>query len=315
MTTVLTWAEMEPLLKDIDVIGAMEAGFSAYSAGQAVIPPVGELCIEDPPGDVHIKYGYLTEGEHYVVKIASGFYDNPKLGLPSSQGLMLLFSKTTGQTKAVLLDEGRLTDIRTGAAGAVAARHLAPSSISQIGIMGTGIQARVQLEYLTGVTDCREAMVWGRSIERAEAYAEEMKGLGINVRVAPDAQALASTSNLIVTTTPSREPLLRAEWIQPGTHITAVGADSPEKQELDGAILAKADVVVADSVAQCLLRGEIHRAIGAGLLEQDQVVELGAVIAGKVEGRRGDDQITVADLTGVAVQDLQIAAAVYAAKG
>ena len=143
MTTVLTWAEMEPLLKDIDVIGAMEAGFSAYSAGQAVIPPVGELCIEDPPGDVHIKYGYLTEGEHYVVKIASGFYDNPKLGLPSSQGLMLLFSKTTGQTKAVLLDEGRLTDIRTGAAGAVAARHLAPSSISQIGIMGTGIQARV----------------------------------------------------------------------------------------------------------------------------------------------------------------------------
>ena len=315
MTTVLTWAEMEPLLKDIDVIGAMEAGFRAYSAGQAVIPPVGELCIEDPPGDVHIKYGYLTEGEHYVVKIASGFYDNPKLGLPSSQGLMLLFSKTTGQTKAVLLDEGRLTDIRTGAAGAVAARHLAPSSISQIGIMGTGIQARVQLEYLTGVTDCREAMVWGRSIERAEAYAEEMKGLGINVRVAPDAQALASTSNLIVTTTPSREPLLRAEWVQPGTHITAVGADSPEKQELDGAILAKADVVVADSVAQCLLRGEIHRAIGAGLLEQDQVVELGAVIAGKVEGRRGDDQITVADLTGVAVQDLQIAAAVYAAKG
>ena len=315
MTTVLTWAEMEPLLKDIDVIGAMEAGFRAYSAGQAVIPPVGELCIEEPPGDVHIKYGYLTEGEHYVVKIASGFYDNPKLGLPSSQGLMLLFSKTTGQTKAVLLDEGRLTDIRTGAAGAVAARHLAPSSISQIGIMGTGIQARVQLEYLTGVTDCREAMVWGRSIERAEAYAEEMKGLGINVRVAPDAQALASTSNLIVTTTPSREPLLRAEWIQPGTHITAVGADSPEKQELDGAILAKADVVVADSVAQCLLRGEIHRAIGAGLLEQDQVVELGAVIAGKVEGRRGDDQITVADLTGVAVQDLQIAAAVYAAKG
>ena len=313
MTKMMTWSEMEPLLENIDVIGAMEEGFRAYSNGLAVIPPVGELCFDHPPGDVHIKYGYLRTGAYYVVKIASGFYDNPKLGLPSSQGLMLLFSKKTGQIAAVLLDEGRLTDIRTGAAGAVAARYLGPKEISQIGIIGTGIQARVQLEYLERVTDCRKVMVWGRSEEHTHAYARDVTARGFEARVADDAKTLAESCNLIVTTTPSREPLLQNDWIRPGTHITAVGADSPEKQELDSAILGRADVVVADSISQCLLRGEINRAITSGHLKEERVVELGAVLADTSTGRVDPEQITVADLTGVAVQDLQIAAAVYGA--
>ena len=313
MTRVLRWAEMEPALEKIDVVGAMEVGFRAYSAGQAVIPPVGELCFDKPPGDVHIKYGYLREGDYYVVKIASGFYENPQLGLPSSQGLMLLFSKTSGQTEAVLLDDGRLTDIRTAAAGAVAARHLAPEEVSQIGIVGAGIQARCQLAYLMKVTACRDVMVWGRNHERVGAYAREVAELGARVTVAGDAEQLARSSNLIVTTTPSREPLLQAAWIQPGTHITAVGSDSPDKQELDAAILGRADVVVADSISQCLVRGEIHRAIEGGQLTEARVVELGAVVAGTVPGRTSPEQVTVVDLTGVAVQDLQIASAVYEA--
>ena len=315
MTKVMTWAEIEPLLEDIDVIGAMEEGFRAYSEGLAVIPPVGELCFDQPPGDVHIKYGYLQSGDYYVVKIASGFYDNPKQGLPSSQGLMLLFDKNTGQTEAVLLDEGRLTDMRTAAAGAVAARHLGPENVSQIGIVGTGIQARVQLAYLAHVTSCRDVMVWGRSEENAQAYARDVSAQGFEVRVAANPKNLAESCNLIVTTTPSREPLLERAWIQPGTHITAVGADSPEKQELDSKILGQADVVVADSISQCLLRGEIHRAISLGALKEEGIVELGAVIGGKTKGRANSAQITVADLTGVAVQDLQIAAAVYGAAG
>jgi len=313
MTSVFRWAEMEPALEKIDVLDAMEVGFRAYSAGQAVIPPVGELCFDKPPGDVHIKYGYLRDGAHYVVKIASGFYDNPQLGLPSSQGLMLLFSKSTGQTEAVLLDDGRLTDIRTAAAGAVAARHLGPENVSQIGIVGAGIQARCQLAYLLKVTACRNVMVWGRNRGRVEAYARDVAELGVRVTVAGAAEQLARSSNIIVTTTPSREPLLQAAWIQPGTHITAVGSDSPEKQELAADILGNADVVVADSIAQCLERGEIHRAIEGGQLTKERVVELGAVVGGTVPGRVSPDQVTVADLTGVAVQDLQIASAVYEA--
>ena len=313
MTKVLRWTKMEPVLDEIDIVAAIEAGFVAYSAGKAVIPPVAELCFEQPPGDVHIKYGYLQDGDLYVVKIASGFYDNPKRGLPSSQGLMLLFSKLTGQTEAILLDDGRLTDIRTAAAGAIAARHLAPE-ITQIGIVGTGIQARRQLALLMKETPCRNVMVWGRTPQHAQDYAQQMATThGARVTVAADAEQLATSSNLIVTTTPSQTPLIEAAWIQPGTHITAVGADSPDKQELASAILGRADVVVADSIGQCLLRGEIHKAIAEEQLDAQRVVELGAVIAGAAAGRTSPQQVTVADLTGVAVQDLQIAAAVYQA--
>ena len=135
---VAQWSEIADVLPTVDVQSAIEEAFAAYSRGEAVVPPVGEMSFDDPPGEVHLKYGYLKNGEHYVVKIASGFYDNPSLGLPSSQGLMLLFDQATGVLSSVLLDEGKLTDLRTGAAGAVAARHLAPERIEAIGVGGTG---------------------------------------------------------------------------------------------------------------------------------------------------------------------------------
>ncbi len=312
---VLQWPEIEDALHRVDAIAAIEEGFRAYSAGEAVIPPVGEMHIEDPPGEVHIKYGHLKTGTHYVVKIASGFYGNPALGLPSSQGLMLLFEQRTGQLAAVLLDEGKLTDVRTGAAGAVAAKYLAPKTVRAIGIVGTGIQARRQLEQLKHVTTCRRVFAWGRSKSNLEVYLEDARVLGFDAAAAGSLEVLAERCNLIVTTTPSTEPLLRGAWIRPGTHVTAVGSDTPEKQELDTSILARADVAVADSRSQCRLRGEIHRALEAGVLLGSEVVELGEVIADSSKGRVADDQVTVADLTGVAVQDLQIASAVFHAVG
>lgn len=162
MGTTFTWSQIRDVLPKIDLIAAMEEAFVAYSSGRAVIPPVGELNFENPTGDVHLKYGYLKGGRHYVVKIASGFYDNPKRGLASSQGLMLLFDQHTGVPVAVLMDEGRLTDLRTAAAGAVAAKHLAPPEVECIGIVGAGIQAREQLRALAAVTPCRQVMVWAR---------------------------------------------------------------------------------------------------------------------------------------------------------
>jgi len=306
-------ASIEEALARIDVLESIAQGFVAYSSDRAVVPPVGELVFEEPPGDVHIKYGYLRGDEFFVIKIASGYYENPKLGLPSGNGMMLLFRQRTGEPAAVLLDEGYLTDVRTAAAGALAARHLAPDPVRGIGVLGCGVQARLQAEWLRAVTDCRRISVWGRRAERIDAYREEMAARGFEVQAAADPSEVAASCNLIVTTTPATEPLLNEAAVRPGTHITAVGSDTPAKQELDPAILARADLVVADSRSQCLVRGEIAHAVRAGLLDQQRLVELGEVIAGTAAGRSSGDQITVADLTGVAVQDIQIAAAVYRA--
>lgn len=300
---------IDAVLPQLDVVGAMEAAFVAYADGRCVVPPPGELTFQDPPGDVHIKYGYVSGDDHYVVKIASGFYDNPALGLSSCDGLMLVFAQRTGTLEAILLDEGNLTDIRTAAAGAVCARHLAPG-VTRIGVFGSGIQARRQLELLREETSCRDVIAWGRDGERLAAYASEMGEIGYTVETTTEPDAVTSSCNLIVTCTPSTTPLVRASALRAGTHVTAVGSDTPTKQELESAVVERADVVVADSLSQCADRGEIHHASNAGT-----VVQLGDIVAGRVAGRTSDDQITVADLTGVAVQDVAIATAVLKALG
>ena len=300
--------EIKKALKDLDVLPLIEAGFVAYSEGRAVVPPVGELILDE--GETHIKYGFIRGEPWYVIKIASGFYKNPEHGLPSGDGMMLLFSQATGQPVATLLDHGHLTDVRTAAAGAIGARYLAPSRVERIGVAGAGVQARLQVQHLKPITDCRSVLSWGRTDEELEAYRRDMEAEGFDVAVTRDPAELGASCNLIVTTTPATEPLLRGEDIRLGTHISAIGSDAPHKQELDPAILSRASLVVADSRAQCRERGEIARALDAGAISPDQVSELGDVIAGRVPRRTSDDQITVFDSTGVAVQDIQIASAV-----
>jgi len=311
-TRIVALEEIKGVLPSIDLLTAMERGFAAYSNGRAVVPPVGELLLE--AGDVHIKYGYIRDEPYYVVKIASGFYGNGALGLPSSNGLMLLFSQQTGQLQCALLDEGYLTDIRTGAAGAIAARHLAPRWVQRIGIVGTGNQARHQLRFLHDLMPC-PVLVWGRGQEQLDAYVADMADFDFQIETTTYAADILKNCNLVVTTTPSFEPLLFAADLRPGTHITAVGSDTAQKHELEPAILGRADLVVADSIKQCLARGEIYQALKAGTIEESDLVELGNIINGHYPGRSADDQITVADLTGVAVQDIKIAEAVYHALG
>jgi ornithine cyclodeaminase len=305
--------QIKKVISTLNVTEDIEAGFIAYSQNQVVVPPVGELTFEAPPGDTHIKYGYIKDDDYFVIKIASGFYDNPKIGLSSSSGLMLLFSQKTGVLVSVLLDEGYLTNVRTAMAGEISAKYLAPKNIGCIGILGTGIQARMQVEYLKSITDCKHIIVWGRHQESLAAYKSDMEELGYEVQTTREAADVAGSCNLIVTATPATSPLLQANQIRPGTHITAMGSDTPGKQELDPEILQKADIVVADSIEQCMVRGEIHVASAAGLLKKEDIFELGNVIADKKLQRISDDQITVADLTGVAVQDIQIAKAVHEA--
>jgi ornithine cyclodeaminase len=289
-----------------DIIDAIQEGFVAYSSGSVVVPPVGEMLFENPPGETHIKYGYIVGDDAYVIKIASGFYKNRDLGISPNAGLMLMFSQKTGRLETILLDEGCLTNVRTAAAGAVAARHLAPKTVHRIGILGTGYQGRMQLEYLRPVVSCQDVMVWGLNQEELDAYKKEMTPKGYHIQTTLRTADVAAACNLIVTATPSRKALLTAKQIKPGTHITAMGSDTPDKMELDPAILQKSDLIVADSIEQSLSRGEIFQARQAGTLTENRVVELGHVITGKSPGRTSDDQISVADLTGVAIQDIQI---------
>jgi ornithine cyclodeaminase len=298
-------------LGGLDLVGIMEESFAAYSRGEAVVPPVGELLLEDPPGEVHIKHGYIRGDEFFVIKVASGFYRNPESGLPSGHGLMLLFSRKTGAPEAVILDEGYLTDMRTAAAGAVAARHLASHPIRRIGILGGGVQGRLQLRLLESVTDCRRALVWMRDAGKFQRYRSDLDAPETTVELAEAPAEVAAECDLIVTTTPSTTPLLRARDVRPGTHLTAVGSDTGGKIELDPEILGLADAVVVDSLSQSESRGEVYRAVEAGAIRRKDVLELGDVVRRDARVRTSEDQITVCDLTGVAVQDIRIAEAVY----
>ena len=297
-------------LDDRQAIELLEEGFVALSAGRVTVPPVGHLGMTDPPGECHIKYGHIHGDDFFAVKIATGFYENSALGLPSGSGMTIVFSATTGFPEVVLDDAGHLTDVRTAMAGCISARHLAPKSIRAIGIVGAGLQARLQLEYLHYVTDCKDVFVWARNKEKSLLFQSDMKEKGFDVLIASCVEELCGSSNLIVTTTPSTTPLIFADWVMPGTHITAVGSDGGGKQELDAAVLAKADHRVVDSISQCVLLGESHFAIAAGLIDESDLKELGAIISGEKTGRQDDSEITIADLTGVAVQDIQIAKSV-----
>lgn len=311
MTKIVTLKEIKQILEIIDPIPLIEEGFVAYSQGKVVVPPVGELIFENPPGDCHIKYGFIKGDDFYVIKIAQGFYDNPKIGLPSINGLNLLFNQKTGQIECILLDEGHLTNVRTAAAGAVVAKYLAPKNVKKIGIYGTGIQGKMQLQYLKTIVDCHEALVWGRSQESLNAYIKEMRDSGFEIETTLNSEDVTNSCNLIVTCTPSKIPLINASQIQKGTHITAIGSDTPEKQELGSELLGLADRVISDSLSQADSRGECYRAMKDNKITKNDMIELGKMITNKALQRQSDEEITIADLTGVAIQDIQISKAVF----
>lgn len=315
MAKIFTIDEIKSALNIDEIIRALEEGYVKYSQGDVIVPPVGFLELDNPVGEVHIKYGYIKNDDCYVVKISSYIHDTGKYGLPPGNGLMIVFSKITGAVKGILLDEGYLTELRTALAGAISAKYLAPKKITNIGIVGTGIQARFQLEYLSYVTDYKDVIVWGRTLQNAEKYKDDMSQKGFNIKIAEDLDYLTKNCNLIVTATTSKSPVLLAQNIMKGTHITAMGADTQAKQELDPEILNKADIVVADSISQCIHHGEIHYAVNQGLISKEKVIELGNVVANPELGRKNDEQITITDLTGVAVQDIQIAKMVFKTLG
>lgn len=291
-----------------DAIEAVEGAFAALSRGEARLPDVIYMDFTEFDGETHVKGAHMKRAPFFVCKVASGFYRNPEKGLPVGSGLVLVFDAMTGLPQAILLDNGYLTDLRTGAAGAVAARHLAKPSLTKVAMIGSGLEARFQLRALAQVRDVPVVFAWSRSREHAEGLAKEMADeLGLNVQVAESVEDAVRDADLVITATPSREPIVMADWISPGAHITALGSDGPDKQELDVQLLARADLVVADHLEQCAKKGEIHHAVDSGAMDLGDVAgELGDVIEGRVAGRTSPDQITVCDLTGVGVQDAAV---------
>jgi ornithine cyclodeaminase len=312
--TVLTEAELRSCVGlDEEVFSAVAAGFTSLSAGEVNLPPIVRIDIPEHRGEVDVKTAYIRGFEQFAIKIASGFFDNSRLGLPTGSGMMVLVSTKTGVPEAVLLDNGYLTDVRTAAAGALAARYLARERITTVGVIGSGVQARYQIRALKQVRDFRRLMVYSTTRQNADRYAAEMAvSLGVAVVPARDVRSIIRHSDVVVTCTPAREPFVRAEWLHPGLHITAMGADSEDKQELHAEVLGAADLLACDSRAQCFRLGELHHGLAAGIItEDDPIIELGELTSGQDPGRRNDEQITICDLTGVGVQDTAIALLAY----
>ena len=297
---------------DIETVDVVEQAFTALAGGEVVMPPILSMDLPAANGEVDVKTAYIPGFEGFAIKVSPGFFDNPKLGLASLNGLMILFSAKTGLVQALFLDNGYLTDIRTAAAGAVAARHLAPHTVETAGVIGTGVQARLQMQAAHLVRPFKRLLVWGRDAAKAQTCAEDMATqLGIEAQAISDPAELVAQSQLVVTTTPAREPVLQAEWLHPGVHITAMGSDQEGKNEIDPKALMQADLYVADRVSQTEKLGELRSAQEAGLWDRGIPAELGQVITGQAPGRRDEEDITIADLTGTGAQDTAIASHVY----
>ena len=285
---------------------ALEAARRAFRAlGSGAVSQPSPVAIEFPERDAeaHVKCAYLYGSDVFAVKVASAFYDQE--GEPPGSGAILVLSAKDGSPLGVLADNGFLTDLRTGAAGALAADLLAPKELGKVAIIGAGTQARFQLRALAGVRSWETTSVWGRNRERTEKFAGEHGDLGA---VATDTAAAAvAGARLVITTTRSGAPVIEYDWLEPSATVIAIGSDAPHKQELETKILGLADKVIADDWSQCLRLGEIHHAVRDGQLELTRIhAELGKVVTGERPGREGDEMI-VCDLTGVGALDAAIA--------
>jgi ornithine cyclodeaminase/alanine dehydrogenase-like protein (mu-crystallin family) len=303
---ILNEAEIRDLIDAELARPAIEGAFRALHRGEATLARVISLPFRGPEGVAHIKAGHLHDDGVWTVKVSADF-DPGDGGATRHSGLMLVVSAIDGGLVGVLVDNGFLTELRTGAAGAVAADLLARRDVTTAAIVGAGSQARYQLEALLHVRSIDRVQVASRSRERARAFVDEIANLGLSARLCDSVQEAVGGAGIVVTTTPSTVPLVEADWLDAGTHVTAVGSDEPGKHELAPDVLARASVVAVDDRRQAATFGELHHAIEAGMRTEENAVTLGELLEGVAPGRVGDEDITVADLTGVGVQDAAIA--------
>lgn len=307
---ILTEKELRSVVgTDSAAIDAIEQAFAWLSNGKVTMPPIMHIEVPEFEGDVDIKSAYVSGLDRFAVKIGAGFFNNAALRLPSSPAMMVVISARTGMAEAVLLDNAYLTDVRTAAAGAVAARHLAPEKVACAGVVGAGAQGRYQIRALRHVRSFEQVVVFDLDTDLAQNYAKEMSAeLGVPVTAAPDVELLVAQSQVVITCTPSKGAYIKPEFLHPGLHITAMGADLPEKTEIAPKVFERADTIACDVRSQSFSVGELFNAAQAGVdIDPGQVSELGEIILNKRPKRISEDQITICDLSGTGVQDTAIA--------
>jgi ornithine cyclodeaminase len=306
---VLTEADLARCVSlDTDLVDIVEDAFRRLASGTVVMPPILSMALPEVHGEVDVKTAYSPGFDGIAIKISPGFFDNPKIGLPSLNGMMVLLNAGTGLVDAVLLDNGYLTDQRTAAAGAVAARHLAPEHVETAVVFGSGVQARLQVRAAHLERPFPRVLVWARDRDKAQQCARDIaESLGIEATATDDPAQAVARAQLVITTTPAREPVLAADWLHPGLHITAMGSDQEGKNEIAPQALAKADLYVCDRLSQCEILGEMRAARESGFMRDVDPPELGQIIDGSRTGRISAEAITICDLTGTGAQDTAIA--------
>ncbi|MGH8417787.1 MAG: ectoine utilization protein EutC [Pseudomonas sp.] len=294
---------------DLPSVDAIEHAFRLLATAAVAMPPILRLDIPEHNGEVDVKTAYLPGLQRFAIKVSPGFFDNPRLGLPSLNGMMMLLSAHTGLLDALLLDNGYLTAVRTAAAGAVAARWLSRTNSRSVALIGAGEQAALQLQALRLVRPIEEVRIWARDPAKAELFAAELGyDSKLAIRVCQSVDEAIDGVDIAITCTPSREPLIEPHHLHPGLHITAMGSDAEHKNEIAAQALAQVDRYVADRLSQTRVLGELHHALNANVVNDESTfAELGQVIAGQKSGRTDDQQITLCDLTGTGAQDTAIA--------
>jgi ornithine cyclodeaminase len=290
-----------PLLDKAAVIDAVRSALIAHARGMIQSPMPGHLVFPEANGDCHIKFGQMAGSPTFAIKVATGFYDNPQKGLPANSGLILVFDGQTGAPIALFQDEGWLTAWRTAAATVLAAERLSPRPDPVVGIIGTGLQAQLAVEWLPELMPSVRFLMNGRDTDRTQDVAAK---LGAEpVKTIDD---LLARADIVITATPSARELFSASSVRPGMHFVGVGADGPEKAELPVDLFARAARVLVDCPKQCAALGDFGRACGAGATVPEQAELLGNALAAPRSARQSDD-ITIVDLTGLAAQDIAIA--------
>ncbi|QIB68813.1 ornithine cyclodeaminase family protein [Aminipila butyrica] len=311
-TLLLSIDHVRSSLSMKEVIQAVEEGYQSYDAGMVQQPDIVSMEMPANNGETDIKSCYNQLNERISVKVASGFYDNGKSNdLPTMIGTILLFDGKTGAPLCIM-DGSLITGIRTGAAGAISAKLLARKDSKTVAVFGGGGQARMQVYALCQVLDIQEVRVYSEYKDELARYKDEVEAQEkVRVVLCDTPEEAMKGADIAISTTPSKKYLVERAWVQPGTHIIAVGADMAGKNEWDPEVFRGAKVV-NDSISQCVSRGETRNAILAGVIQESDIyAEIGQLVAGQKPLRENDQEITLFDTTGMAIQDNVTAVKVY----
>lgn len=312
-TLLLKKDEVRRLIGMTEVIDAVEEAYKAFNSDQVVQPDYIGMHLPSPRGEIDFKIGYHKADEVLSMKASSGgFIDNPTAhGVPSGMGTILLFDARSCALICVM-DGSLITGLRTGAAGAVSVKALARKNAGTIASIGTGNQARMQIRAINQIMKIEEIHAWDSNPDTLSQYKTDIESeFGIPVTVASSKKEAVEQADILITTTRGKGSLVEADWVKPGTHIVAIGTDQRGKQELDPELFRNAKIIV-DSISQCTEKGETWHPLNENIIAKDDIHgEIGEVLLGRKPGRESDDEITIFDSTGMAIQDNTTASKIY----